>query len=336
MKIQMKSIILGIMMIMIIGCAKVGPQEGGVRTSMIGFSRGFGESEWFKRGIKSKPLEPGLYVHIPNFSEVDKYEVNELRYHMFKESEHGRDDISFKTKDGQTAWIDVSIRYRLIFEKLPKIHREYGHDYIDNVIRPTIRSLVNNKLGEYSAEEIYDGQTRQKVSQEIRQLVNDGYEGQHGTREMGLEIIDVLFRRYEFTDEYQAAIEQKRIASEQHLAAVEWAKKREAEAMGEKMAMIQMAEGEAEKIKMESDAALYAKLKEAEGVEALGQANAKVQGALATAIGGGDLLVKLEFAKRLSESLKIWGIPVGDQSNQFMDLSGIFGEMFPKQTTPGN
>ena len=322
-----------LLVIILTGCAEVGPQEGGVRTNFIGISKGFGDAGWFKKGIAGNPLAPGLYFNVPHLSRIDKYQINEMQYHMRKDNETGRDDVSFKTKDGQKAWIDVSIRYRLLFDELPTLHREYGDSFLQNVIRPTVRSLVNNKLGEYSAEEIYDGQTRQRVSTEIRDLINNGYEGQRGTRAMGLEIVEVLFRRFEFTDDYQAAIEEKRIASEQHKAAIEWAKKKEAEATGEKMAMIQRAEGEAETVKLNAEAALYSKMKEAEGVQAMGEAQARAQGALVEAMGGGEYVVQLEFAKKLSDSFQVWGIPTGDSSNSVMDISGIFGNMFPKSAS---
>ncbi|MBN1297932.1 prohibitin family protein, partial [bacterium] len=319
-----------VLMILATGCAEVGPQEGGVRTTMIGLEKGFGEGEWFQRGIKSNPLAPGLYFSIPHLTVVEKYPVKELRYHMFRDAENARDDVAFKTKDGQIAWIDVTVRYRLVFDKLPQLHRRYGRDYVDSVIRPTVRSLVNNKLGEYSAELIYDGTTRQIVADEIREIVNKGVKDQPGTMEQGLEVTEVLFRRFEFTEDYQQAIEQKRIAAEQHLAAVEWAKKRQEEARGEKMALIQDAEGKAEKIRLESEANLYAKLKEAEGVRQIGLAHAEAQEALARAIGGGDVLVRLEFARHLAQDLKVWGVPTGQENNSIMDLSGVFGSMFPR------
>lgn len=321
---------LALITLLLAGCAEVGPQEGGVRTAYIGFGGGLGTGEWFKQGIKSIPLKPGLFFSIPHLSHVEIYPVNELQYHMFKDNPNGRDDIFFKTKDGQKAWIDVSIRYRLLFDKLPVLHREIGQDYIENVIRPPIRALVGNKFGEFSAESIYDGSTRQAVADEIKKTVNEGTTTQRGSREYGLEIIEVLFRRFEFTDEYQAAIEQKRIASEQYLAAVENAKRREAEATGEKLALIQQAEGESAKIKLEADADLYAKLKEAEGIEAVGLAEAKSQQALAGALGGGDEVVRLEFARKLAESFQVWGVPTGGQSQAFLDLSGLFGSMIPQ------
>lgn len=330
MKYLKLTITVVLLAVLVAGCAEVGPQEGGVRTTMIGLDEGFGEGEWFQKGIKSKPLSPGLYFSIPHVTVVDKYPVKELRYHMFKDAEGTRDDVAFKTKDGQIAWIDVTVRYRLLFEKLPQLHRNYGTEYLENIVRPTVRSLVNNKLGEYSAEQIYDGATRQSVAAEIRRILNEGADDQRGTIESGLEVVEVLFRRFEFTDEYQQAIEQKRIAAEEHLAAVEWAKKREAEARGEKLAIIQTAEGQAEKVRKEAEADLFARLKEAEGIREIGLAQAKAQEAMARAVGGGDVLVRMEFARNLAPDLKVWGVPTGQENNSILDLSGVFGSMFPR------
>ncbi len=263
---------------------------------------------------------------------VDIYQVNERQYHMAGGIEGGedRDDVAFKTKDGQKAWISVTIRYRIDSSKLPEFHRHYGKEYMVNVLRPSVRSLVNNKLGEYSAEQIYDGKTRQEVAREIRDLVNQGYEGQDGTAQYGLIVSDILFRRFEFSEEYQAAIEQKRIAAEQALAAEQWAIKREKEAIGEKLAIIQRAEADAQKVRKEADAMRYSKEQEAAGIRAKGQAEAEVQELMAAALGGGDNIVRMEFARHLGEGFQIWGIPTGENSNSIMDVSGIFGGMFPK------
>lgn len=316
------------------GCSEIGPQEAGVRTVMIGFENGFGASNWLKRGTSPNALSPGLYINIPHVVNIDKYPVNELGYDMFKENEQGRNDISFKTKDGQTAWIDVTVRYRLNPEKIPVLHREYGRLYLENVLLPTVRSYLSNELGQYSAEDIFDGRIRRNISTEVVNLINAGEEGRRGTQEIGLEVIDILLRQFEFTAEYQEAVNQKKIASDQYLAALDLAKKREAEAEGEKLAAVQEAEAHAERIRLEADAELYARLKESEGILQVGKAQAEAQAAMVEALGGGDILVKLEFAKSLSPKLQIWGVPTGQQNCSLLDLSGIFGPLLPVPDKP--
>lgn len=319
--------VLAAFVVLVPGCAKVLNDEGGVVTRYL-----------VARGIKEEPLGPGLYLSIPHIQEVATYPVYESKYEMTKEAmqgdTRGRDDVQLKSRDGQIVWVDVTIRFRLVFEKLPVLHRQYHHNYVETAIRPMARALTAYKFGALSAEEIYEGTVREQIGLEIRAMMNDGYENVSGLRERGIEILDVLFRSFEFTDEYQTAIEQKRLAAEQRLAAIELAKKREAEAEGEKLATIKIAEGQAEAARQKADGALYAKMKEAEGVQAIGLAEATAKEALAKAMGGGEQLVALEFARNLSDKLQIFGVPTGAQSSSFLDLSGLFGGMYPKTTSP--
>ncbi len=305
------------------GCAKVLNDEGGVVTSYI-----------VAKGVREKPLGPGLYLSIPSVWEVAKYQISEQKYEMTKDpgsgDRKGRDDVQLKSRDGQIVWVDVTVRYRLIFEKLPVVHREFHRNYVEAAIRPMARALTAYKFGALSAEEIYEGTVRERVAGEIRKMMNEGYEDVKGLRERGIEILDVLYRRFEFTEEYQSAIEQKRLATEQKLAAQELAKKLEAEAEGEKLATIMRAEGEAEAIRRKADAELYYKMQDAKGIEAVALAEAKGKKALAEALGGGETLVALEFARNLSDKLQIWGVPVGQENTSLMDLSGLFGTMFPR------
>ena len=94
MKLIKTTFLLTVIALLVAGCAEVSPQEGGVRTTMVGLGKGFGESQWFQQGIKSKALSPGLYLSIPHLTVVEKYPVKELRYHMFKDADGGRDDIA--------------------------------------------------------------------------------------------------------------------------------------------------------------------------------------------------------------------------------------------------
>ena len=341
----MKKLIILLLMVFVLvifnGCVRVDPDEGGVRTNYIIF-----------KGVSKKTLGPGLYLSIPNVTEVDTYIVREQIYEMTKEGESvayyqtqgkgkgkfkktikkegKRDDVMLRTKDGQLMWIDVTVRFQLLRDKLPVLHQEFGKNYISDAIRPLARALVNYKFGQLSAEEIYDGKNRERVGLEIKKLMNQGYESETGLKDKGIFILDVLFRRYEFTEEYTKAIEQKRLAVEQKLAAMELAKKKEAEAEGEKLAIIQRAEAEAIRRKKEADAEYYYQQQRAKGIELVGMAEAKTKKALVEALGGGQYLVQLEFAKKLSDKLQVWGVPTGSQNASFLDLSGIFGNMYPK------
>ncbi len=61
------------------------------------------------------------------------------------------------------------------------------------------------------------------------------------------------------------------------------------------------------------------------------KAEAEGKRLLTEAMGGGANVVAFEFAQRLPEHLQVWGIPVGENNTSLMDISGVFGKMFPNK-----
>ncbi len=97
---------------------------------------------------------------------------------------------------------------------------------------------------------------------------------------------------------------------------------------GEKLKAIQEAEGRAQSAKIEADAQRYKLEQEAAGMLAKYKAEAEGRKLAADALGGGQNLVALEFARNIPDKLQIWGIPTGANNNTFMDLSGVFKGIF--------
>ena len=118
------------------------------------------------------------------------------------------------------------------------------------------------------------------------------------------------------------------VNKQQALAEEQTAKKLEAIARGQKLKAIQEAEGRAQSAKIEADAQRYKLEQEAAGSLAKYKAEAEGKKLLSEALGGGQNVVVLKFAENISDKLKIYGYPVGQQSTSIMDVSGIFGEMF--------
>ena len=58
------------------------------------------------------------------------------------------------------------MRYNPIYRKIPYLHRQFGQDYINQLIIPEIRSTVRQVAGRYTAEEIYSTK-RSEVEQSI-------------------------------------------------------------------------------------------------------------------------------------------------------------------------
>jgi regulator of protease activity HflC (stomatin/prohibitin superfamily) len=198
---------------------------------------------------------------------------------------------------------------------------------------PQIRSEARLAIGSFSAEEIYQGKVRDTMQQEIKQKLINAL-----VKYPAIHIHDALIRQFQFSSDFQKAIEQKKLAGQQveinknrALAQEEEAKRQEAEARGGKLKAVQEAEGRAQSAKIEADANRYKLEQEAAGNLARLKANAEGQKLLADAVGGGQNVVALKFAENISDKLQIYGYPVGQQTTSIMDVSGVFGQMFHKQ-----
>jgi len=308
------------------GCVKIEPGKVGVLTNNI-----------VKRGVYPKPLDTGFRIVIPIAQEVEIYNIRARKYEMTKRVEEGekkgKDDIEFKTIDGQIAFCDVTIIFSLIKDSVPHLHQVVGKDYINQKLRPTTRSTIRNFLGMYKAEDIYSGVVRLKVQNDIMNSLNKNLNG------IGIRVDSVLIRNFEFSKAFEDKIAEKALAAQEVeinkkkvMAAQELAKKMEAEARGKRLAVVQEAEGAAEKKRLEADALRYEQEQRAKGILAIALAEAEGKARLAEALGGGKNVVMLEFANNIPDKLQIWGIPTGDKSVSFMDLSGIFKNMLPQSS----
>ena len=242
-------------------------------------------------------------------------------------------NLELKTNDGQNISVDMTIIYSLNSKEVPLLHTTVGRDYEDQLLLPQVRSEARLAIGGYSAESIYQGKVRDEIQQEIRSKLEKSL-----SRYPAIQIQDALIRHFQFSQQFEIAIEQKKLAAQQveinknkAFAQEEEAKRQEAEARGGKLKAVQEAEGRAESAKIEADAERYKLEQEAAGKLALYKAEAEGKRLAAEALGGGQNVVALEFAKNIPSKLQVWGIPTGANSNSFMDLSGIFSGMFQKE-----
>ena len=95
----------------------------------------------------------GLHVLLP---------INEMYVYNIRKQQFS-DTINALTVDGLTVGVRYSVRYYLGKDNLPLLHQRVGPDYVNVVVRPTVRSVMRVVFGQYKPEEIY---TTQKAIQE--------------------------------------------------------------------------------------------------------------------------------------------------------------------------
>jgi regulator of protease activity HflC (stomatin/prohibitin superfamily) len=165
----------------------------------------------------------------------------------------GDDSLWSPTLEGLQVGIDSSTRYKVNPAQAPYIHNNL-RDYNNILVRPTIRSIVRLNVSRHTVTDVY-GPKRAEIQANIEQALRQRFDSS------GLLLLSFDIRNVNFTEEYARSIEQKQIAQQQaeQMQFVLEKQEKEAERMrveagGFKDAAVIRAEGEAEALKLVSEA----------------------------------------------------------------------------------
>jgi regulator of protease activity HflC (stomatin/prohibitin superfamily) len=70
------------------------------------------------------------------------------------------------SKDGVNVTVQVSIRYQLVHNYVPVLHKFIGPDYFASVINPEIGSRTRETISQYTAQEVYT--SREAIEQRVQ------------------------------------------------------------------------------------------------------------------------------------------------------------------------
>jgi regulator of protease activity HflC (stomatin/prohibitin superfamily) len=263
-----------------------------------------------KAGIEQKVYAPGTtYFFLPVINDWYTYDVKlqnmEMTY-SFRGSRVGRDDLLFKTIDGNDISLDVIIAYRIDPAKAPQILAlvaANNNDLEEYLIRPITRNITRDLFGELKTEDFYVADKRTQKAEAVKTALNAVF------NPYGVIVESVLPKDYRFNPAYQKAIEDKKVADQiaerfksETKATVEEYRQKLQQTQGEFNKMIANIDGEYAKAKIAADAyyeqqAMIAKAIEVEGV-AESKGIEKMVEALNSA--GGKTMVKLKIAEALA------------------------------------
>lgn len=333
----MKQVVLSILALVFLqavsGCVlySTDSTEVGVRTRKFSL---FGE-----KGVENKVYAPGsTYIFLPFINDWHTFDTKLQNLEMVFERSRGdrrsQDDLLFKTIDGNDIGLDVIIAYRLDAEKAPFILQDVAEDnqtLRDKIVRTIARSKPRDIFGELATEEFYVADKREAQSRRAKDLL------QEMLGPLGIIVEKVLTKDYRFNQEYQKAIEDKKVAdqqvqknkSAQHAALEEYKRKLE-EAKGEVNKMIADADGTYRKAKIEADVYYEKQKLLAEAIKAEGVAEAKgireMNNALAGS--GGEAFVKLRIAEALQgKQIMLLPISEGGMNLKTTDINQLIGTL---------
>ena len=272
------------------------------------------------KGVEEQVYQPGAVYFFPavinDWNTFDTKLVNiEMTHDPSRGDKRYRDDLLFKTIDGNDISLDVIVSYRIDPKKAPYILQYVAgsnFELKDKVVRTIARSRPRDIFGELKTEEFYVSDKRDEKAEQAKKALNKAL------NPYGVIVERVSTKDYRFNANYQRAIEDKKVAeqvAEQNKSATkaaqeEYLKKLE-DAKGEVNKMVADADGRFRQAQIEADAYYEKQQRIAEATEAEGVAEAKGITELNKALAGsgGEVMVKLKLAEAL-EGKRIVLLPV--------------------------
>lgn len=264
-----------------------------------------------KAGVQPEVYAPGAtYVFAAFATDWATYKTNTQNLEMIADPTRGdrgsRDDLEFKTHDGNDISVDVTVSWRIDPSKAPHLLKAVGEStqvVKEKLVRTLVRSIVRDVLNTMTSEEFYVSEKRGHKADEARERLA-AVAGPEGV------IVErVLFGEHRFGKKYEEVIHDKKLAeqtAEQMVsegnAAEQKALGKLAEARGQVEQKIAKARGALAQVKLETDASLFQSKTRAEAIVA--EKAARAQGVRkqneALAGQGGRTLVKLRIAEALA------------------------------------
>lgn len=286
-------------------------------------------------GIRPEPHIVGLHFVNPLSERMHIFPID-LQVVNFSDSasEKSREfrstpSIKIQTSDGYQVQLDVSVLYRIT--DAYKIFTESGpgRAFEDRLVIPRADRIMRKTLGELNAEQFYQGPNRiQKAKQAHEGLAAE-------LADYGIQVDGVLVRRYVYDAKYQEIIESRKIKDQtvylrkaEAKAAIEERKRDTIISEGRAVVGVEESRGVSEVRKLNADADLYRRKKDAEGRLLVELAEAKgtqlendaLQGA------GSENMVGLKMAEVL-KGLQVLVLPTdGEKGLNPLDLGSLLNK----------
>ena len=114
------------------------------------------------------------------------------------------------SKNGLSIKIDLSFRYNPVEEKIGYLHDQIGRDYVERIIKPEIRSVTREVIGNYLPEELYSTK-REAIEDEIEALTRAKVEAKY------LTLDAILIRDVTLPQTLRNGIEKKLVQEQESL-----------------------------------------------------------------------------------------------------------------------
>jgi regulator of protease activity HflC (stomatin/prohibitin superfamily) len=279
--------------------------------------------------------QPGAtYFFTPIVNDWTKYDVSTQSLIMARAKEAvKKDDLRFKTRDGNDIETDVTVRWRIDPSKAAQIWQTVAPSteaLRSKLVRPQARAYVRDVLNRLDSEEYYNPDLRFRAANDATRLL-----GAH-LAPYGVIVEQVILGDFSFKPDYQTLINQRKEAEKQAekleaqiLATVESNQARLQEKVAELTEQLTRAQGELEQAKRGADAYLVRREQEAQAVvaekSAVAEGIRKERAALNSSAGDAYVTLQLIDALQKKEIRQIPKLPGG--SNVIIDGNKLLQQL---------
>lgn len=147
--------------------------------------------------VSSTPLTEGFHVKAPFVQSVEKMS-NKIQVFEAK--------ATAVSRDLQTVNSEIAVNYRLISDKSPDMYKNVGVEYSTILVSPVVQECMKSATAKYNAEQLIT--ERETVSTEVKSALDEKLNG------YGIYIEKFNIVNFDFTDEFNNAIEAKQVAEQ--------------------------------------------------------------------------------------------------------------------------
>lgn len=166
-----------------------------IKAGEVGIKTRFGK-------VIDTQLNEGLNWKIPYIEKINKVSIKVKKTEV---------ESNGASKDLQDIHMKLAVNYKVIGKSAPNLFRTVGSKYEETVLVPAIQESIKAVVSEYTAEELIT--KRQEVSIKSTEVLQSKVE------KYGLSIDNFNITDFNFSAEFNKAIEEKQVAEQQVLKA---------------------------------------------------------------------------------------------------------------------
>ena len=153
-------------------------------------------------GRYSKTMDEGLNFKTPFVDDVIKMNVRDVNFPI---------ETEVSSSDMQTIKIKAALIYSIDPKKVGSVYQNYRGDIQKILVRPTLLEITNAVIAQYPIESFVEKRP------EISKKIADAFIAK--TADSGIIVKSLLITEHDFSDQFNASIESKKVAEQGALKA---------------------------------------------------------------------------------------------------------------------